>query len=136
MSLVMQEFNVEMSDEDQSSVPLILQDKGYELGKTIGEGSYCKVKTAIRRFNDGRCMAMACKIVNKRKASNEFVTKFLPREINIIRNLRHPNIIHVFEVFESPEQVFIFTNICEKGDLLEYIKQKKALSQDIGRHFF
>lgn len=113
-----------------------LRQKGYRLGKTIGEGSYCKVKSALKVFADGQAKRMACKIISKRKASEEFVTKFLPRELSIIQHIRHPNIIQVFDIFESTDHVYIFMNHCDKGDLLEYVRKRGVLRDQKSKLFF
>lgn len=113
-----------------------LRQKGYRLGKTIGEGSYCKVKSALKVFVDGQAKRMACKIISKRKASEEFVTKFLPRELSIIQHIRHPNIIQVFDIFESTDHVYIFMNHCDKGDLLEYVRKRGVLRDQKSKLFF
>ncbi len=37
----------------------------------------------------------AVKIIDRDKAPSDFVSKFLPRELDIIRTLDHPNIVKV-----------------------------------------
>uniref|UniRef100_A0A224XK49 Putative catalytic domain of testis-specific serine/threonine kinase n=1 Tax=Panstrongylus lignarius TaxID=156445 RepID=A0A224XK49_9HEMI len=114
----------------------ILLKKGYKLGKTIGEGSYCKVKIAYRASELGFVEKIACKIVNKKKASRDFVTKFLPREVSIVRSIRHPNIVSVCDIIESEDLVYIFMDICERGDLLDYIRARGPLSEARTKFFF
>lgn len=118
------------------SAAAFLGQRGYRLRRTIGEGSYSKVKTALKMFGDGQARRMACKIISKRRASEEFVTKFLPRELSILQHIRHPNIIQVFDIFESTDHVYIFMNYCEKGDLLEYIKTRGLLADPKAKLFF
>lgn len=68
-----------------SDVAKVLKDEGYLIGKSIGEGSYCKVRVAYKSFDHGYEKKIACKMIDKRKASKEFVVKFLPRELGIIK---------------------------------------------------
>lgn len=68
-----------------SEVAKVLRDEGYVIGKSIGEGSYCKVRIAFRTIDRGFEKKIACKMIDKKKASNEFVVKFLPRELGIIK---------------------------------------------------
>ena len=42
----------------------------------------------------------AVKIIDRDRAPTDFVTKFLPRELDIIRTLDHPNIIKVRMLLE------------------------------------
>ncbi|NXC14439.1 TSSK6 kinase, partial [Corythaeola cristata] len=43
---------------------------------------------------------LASKVVDQRQASPVFVHKFLPRELSIVRKIRHPNIVRIFELIE------------------------------------
>nr|XP_046465948.1 testis-specific serine/threonine-protein kinase 3-like [Neodiprion pinetum] len=144
MSLRPSSSQVESSrfkDVGSNSIDLHLKDQGYTFGKTIGEGSYCKVKffifkTVYQRVGNNHIQKIACKIIDKCKASNEFVTKFLPRELSVVRGLRHSNIVTVLNVLSTPRHVYIFMDFCERGDLLDYIRAKGALTESRSRHFF
>ena len=64
------------------------------------------------------------------------MTKFLPRELEIIAQLEHPNIVKVFNIVDFDHHVFIFMDCCDKGDLLEYVKHRGKISENRGRHYF
>lgn len=68
----------------------ILEANGYTLGKTLGEGAYAKVKLAISSKQNCH---VAIKIINKRRASKEYLAKFLPREIQVLQRLKHPYVV-------------------------------------------
>jgi len=121
-----------------SSITAYLRFNGYKFGKVIGEGSYSKVKLTTKYMPDDRTAAyrLATKIINKEKASEDFVTKFLPRELQIVTRLQHPNIVRVYDVVEFDHHVYIFMDWCDKGDLLEYIKKKGYISETKSRHYF
>ncbi|KAJ9588224.1 hypothetical protein L9F63_018388 [Diploptera punctata] len=114
----------------------ILQKRGYRLGKTIGEGSYCKVKVAYKAYENGLIRKIACKTIDRKQASKDFVTKFLPREISILKSIRHPHIVTILDILDIDEQVYIFMDICEKGDLLDYIRNKGPLPEFKAKHLF
>jgi serine kinase len=65
---------------------------------------------------------MAAKIIDRGKAPDDFLNKFLPRELEIYTKLNHINIIKTFEITEILHKVFIFMELAEGGDLLDYIK--------------
>lgn len=54
----------------------------------------------------------------------------------MIRGLRHPNIVAVFDVLIMPRHVYIFMDYCERGDLLDHIRDRGALAESQSRHFF
>ncbi len=79
---------------------------------------------------------MNWQVINKRKASEDFVTKFLPRELDIVARIQHPNIVRVFDIVEFEQHVYIFMDCCDKGDLLEYVKTKGQISENRTRHYY
>ncbi|NXS51717.1 TSSK1 kinase, partial [Brachypteracias leptosomus] len=106
-----------------------LRKKGYILNKTLGEGSYGKVKSA---YCDRLKCNMAIKIIDKSKIPREILEKFLPREIKALRSLQHPSIIKTYEIFEtSLGKVYIVMELGQNGDLLNYIKTTGAMKEDI-----
>lgn len=71
---------------------------------------------------NGRRRRIAAKIIDKRKAPPDFVSKFLPRELDVYIQLDHPNIIKVYDIFEIQHRIYIFMELAEGGDLLDLIK--------------
>ncbi|NXX77901.1 TSSK6 kinase, partial [Urocolius indicus] len=75
----------------------LLSKLGYRLGETLGEGSFSKVKAATSNKYKG---LLAIKVIDQKQMSAGTVQKFLPREISIMRKIRHPNIVHIFDIIE------------------------------------
>ncbi|CAH2008396.1 unnamed protein product [Acanthoscelides obtectus] len=96
----------------------ILKNFGYEAGKVLGTGTYSKVYVVT----DQTRKKLACKVVRKKDAGDAFITKFLPRELKIVANIKHPNIVQVYQVIDTKQSVYMLMDFCEKGDLLEYIR--------------
>ena len=69
---------------------------------------------------------IAIKVIEKRGATREFLTKFLPREIRAVQRLNHPNILRVHRLIETPRQVYFILEMAHNGDLLEYINGRKG----------
>jgi serine/threonine protein kinase len=99
-----------------------LANCGYRLLDTIGNGSYAKVKLAEQISKNGVKKKLAVKIINRLKAPDDFLIKFLPRELQIYEELNHPNIIKVNQIFQISHLVFIFMELAEQGDLLDFMK--------------
>ena len=61
------------------------------------------------------------------------------REIKILRlfiDLIHPHIIRVYEVIETPKDIFVVMEYCQNGELLDYIIEKGRLQEDEARRIF
>ena len=95
-----------MSDEEAE-----LKKRGYDIGTSLGEGSYAKVKSAFSQKLQKR---VALKIINKKKAPRDFREKFLPRELKIFAQIDHLNVIKMYEIMEFHSKVSFpyFVNFC------------------------
>ncbi|MBN3315798.1 NUAK1 kinase, partial [Atractosteus spatula] len=105
----------------------------YELLETLGRGTYGKVKKAIER-DSGR--EVAIKSIRKEKIKDEQDMVHIRREIEIMSSLRHPHIISVYEVFENKDKIVIVMEYASKGELYDYISERRRLSERETRHFF
>ena len=99
----------------------------------LGEGTYSKVKRAYSKL---RGHDVAIKIVNRKIAPKDFLKRFLPRELEIIGQINHPNICKFYEVLDIGEKVFIIMEHAPKGDLLEHIQRYKFMKEDLARSLF
>lgn len=45
----------------------------------------------------------------------------LQYEVEVLKNLNHPNIVRLFEVYESKENIFLVTELCDGRELFEEI---------------
>jgi 5'-AMP-activated protein kinase, catalytic alpha subunit len=58
------------------------------------------------------------------------------REIEILKMIRHPNIIQLFEIIETPKQLFLIMEYVSGGELFEYIVNKQQLPESEACKFF
>lgn len=86
-----------LSDEEAE-----LKKRGYSLGTSLGEGSYAKVKSAFAEKLKAR---VALKIIDRKRVPRDFREKFLPRELKIIAQVNHPNVIKMYELMEFHNKV-------------------------------
>lgn len=75
----------------KSTENVLARKFGYTIGKAIGKGTYSKVCLAINSKGE----TFACKIIKKKVDFVDFIEKFLPRELEIIAAIKHPNIVQV-----------------------------------------
>ena len=110
-----------------------LVDKGYSMGHQVGEGTYSKVRTVERR-KDGNILAV--KIVELSKVRTDYVTKFMPRELETVLTLKHKNVIQTFEIFKTKDFVFQIMQYAEKGDVLQMIHSFGRISENRSKKIF
>ncbi|KAI3886892.1 hypothetical protein MKX03_019103 [Papaver bracteatum] len=105
----------------------------YKLGKTLGIGSFGKVKIAEHALTGHK---VAIKILNRRKIKNMDMEEKVRREIKILRLFMHPHIIRLYEVIETQTDIYVVMEYVKSGELFDYIVEKGRLQEDEARNFF
>ncbi|TPX43422.1 hypothetical protein SeMB42_g04366 [Synchytrium endobioticum] len=102
---------------------------GYEPLEIIGSGSFGVIRK-VRRRTDGKILCR--KEIDYRKMSDR-EKKQLVSEVNILRELRHPNIVRYYERFVDRENclIYIIMEYCDGGDLAAIIKRCKRENKRI-----
>ena len=111
-----------MSSQDKET---IIGD--YIVKKTLGKGTFSKVKLGIHKVTNQK---VAIKILEKDDLER------IIREMDIIRQLKHPNIAKVYEMCESDDFFFIMMEYCSGGELFNYIVKNQRLSEEETSFFF
>ncbi|KAJ3165319.1 MAP microtubule affinity-regulating kinase 1 [Irineochytrium annulatum] len=104
----------------------------YEIIKTVGEGSFARVKLATHRLTNQR---VAIKVIDKDKLPDEYSLRNIHREAQIMRLLDHPNIIQLFEVMETKKELFLVLEYAAGGEVLDYIVAHGRLKEKEARRF-
>lgn len=79
---------------------------------------------------------VAVKILNKGKIKQLGMEEKVQREINILHLCTHPHIIRLYEVIDTPTDIFLVNEYVSGGELFDYIVSKGRLSADEARNFF
>ncbi|XP_053691737.1 testis-specific serine/threonine-protein kinase 3-like [Sabethes cyaneus] len=124
------EANLEIPQRQR---PSVLESNGYHIQDTIGKGAFSIVKKA---FSKSHNRVVAIKIVSKLKATKDVLNKFLPREIELVRGLRHANLIRFYECIETTMRFYIVMQCAENGSLLQLIRKEKMLPEVRAKLFF
>eukprot|EP00644_Phytophthora_capsici_P009884 jgi/Phyca11/119653/e_gw1.39.449.1 len=114
-----------------SDIPIQLGH--YRLGKTLGIGSFGKVKLAEHDITGHK---VAIKILNRNKIRSLDMSEKVRREITLLRKMRHPHIIRLYEVIDTPTDIFMVLEYIAGGELFDYIVSKGRLAPEEARHFF
>lgn len=92
----------------------------YEKIKTIGKGGFGTVKLYKHRQSKTE---VAIKFISTRRlVKPEFVSRAY-KEIQLLRDLSHPNIIKLIDVFPISNQICFIMEYCEGGELKNYIQK-------------
>ncbi|KAJ3279510.1 Serine/threonine-protein kinase 33, partial [Blyttiomyces sp. JEL0837] len=101
-----------------------LEEK-YGLGKKLGQGSFGTVRL-VKDKQTGQ--SYACKALRKKKGS--VVTyEQQQREVAIMKIVRHPYIVQLYEVFETPKKFFLIMENCDGGELVSKIRKRGSCSE-------
>jgi len=58
------------------------------------------------------------------------------RDLKILRLLMHPHIIRLYEVIDTPSDIYVVMEYCKKGELFDYIIEKGRLHEQEACRFF
>jgi len=105
----------------------------YAIGKTLGKGTFGKVKLATH-LPSGESVAI--KILEKSKINDVGDIERVSREIHILKLIRHPNIIQLYEIIETPKYLFLITEYANGGELFDFIiRHTKVEESEAVRYF-
>jgi serine/threonine protein kinase len=105
-------------DEDGNKVI-----NGYEIIDEIGQGSFSKVKLAVR-LSDEKTVAikvMKKSLLRKTRQGGELTAwEQVQTEIAIMKKLRHRNVVALYEVIDDPtsNKLYLIMQYCEKGPIV------------------
>lgn len=51
-------------------------------------------------------------------------------------SIRHPNIVHIYEVFENKDKIVLVMQNASGGELYEFLSERKVLSDTEARRIF
>ncbi|KAL8114011.1 CBL-interacting serine/threonine-protein kinase 9-like isoform X1 [Apium graveolens] len=105
----------------------------YEIGKTLGEGSFGKVKFG-RHVETGQSVAI--KIIARDHVLRHKMVDQIKREISTMKLIKHPNVINLIEVMASKTKIFIVLEYVDGGELFDKIAQQGRLSEAEARGYF
>ncbi|XP_026227461.1 serine/threonine-protein kinase ULK2 [Anabas testudineus] len=106
-------------------------DFEYSRKDLVGHGAFAVVfKGRHRKKTDWE---VAIKSINKKNLSKSQI--LLGKEIKILKELQHENIVALYDVQETPNSVFLVMEYCNGGDLADYLQAKGTLREETLRVF-
>ena len=97
----------------------------YDVNFEIGHGAFSKVYQ-IKHKSTGEIRA--CKYISKEDFKEEALTNF-ENECKILRESDHPNIVKLYEIFETKKSFYLIMENCNGGSLSIKIDERRNLEK-------
>ncbi|XP_019933981.1 death-associated protein kinase 2 isoform X2 [Paralichthys olivaceus] len=110
-------------------------DDFYEIGEELGSGQFAIVKRCTEKSTGTE---YAAKFIKKRqsRASRRGVRREeIEREVSILQELQHANIVSLHDVYENRTDVVLILELVSGGELFDFLAQKESLSEEEATQF-
>uniref|UniRef100_A0A673LDI5 non-specific serine/threonine protein kinase n=1 Tax=Sinocyclocheilus rhinocerous TaxID=307959 RepID=A0A673LDI5_9TELE len=104
----------------------------YEMERTIGKGNFAVVKLATHMITRAK---VAIKIVDKTQLDDENLKKIF-REVQIMKMLRHPHIIRLYQVMETERLIYLVTEYASGGEIFDHLVAHGRMAEKDARRKF
>lgn len=101
---------------------------GYVISDLLGSGKHGEVRKAIHN-DSGR--AVALKAISKSAVAKDKTWS----EIKAMQKLRHPNVVRLFDVIETPTHTVLVLEFLTGGELFDYLVSRTRLSEREAQKF-
>ena len=100
----------------------------YELGETLGRGAYSVVRACVDTHTGER---LAAKIIAKGQfAHRPAALRRLRDEARVLRALRHPRVVALRDIVETPTELYLLMERADGGELFDAVVARGAFSED------
>ena len=111
----------------------------YKFGKLVGRGAFGKVNLALHKLSR---KIVAVKSINKQILNKkvgqaiDVVEKKVKHEEEVWSKLRHKNVVKFFEKLETESHHLFFMELCQGGDLLNFVRKRRRLEEPLAKYLF
>lgn len=105
----------------------------YILDRTLGTGGFGKVKLAIHEYTGSK---VAIKIINKKLIKSQKISSKIQREIRLMKYFNHPNMIKLYQVLDTAQNIFVVMEYVPGGELFEMVNEAGGFEPGLARKYF
>ncbi|KAG7523503.1 death-associated protein kinase 2 isoform X2 [Solea senegalensis] len=110
-------------------------DDFYEIGEELGSGQFAVVKRCIEKSTGNEYAAKFIKKRQSRSSRRGVRREEIEREVSILQELQHANVISLHDVFENRTDVVLILELVSGGELFDFLAQKETLSEEEATQF-
>ncbi|XP_076829049.1 death-associated protein kinase 3 [Brachyhypopomus gauderio] len=110
-------------------------EKYYEMGEELGSGQFAIVRKCREKSTR---VEYAAKFIKKRRLSSSrrgVSREEIEREVNILREIQHSNIITLHDIFENKTDVILILELVSGGELFDFLAEKESLTEEEATQF-
>ncbi|KAM9845288.1 death-associated protein kinase 3 [Aulostomus maculatus] len=107
----------------------------YEMGEELGSGQFAIVRKCKEKSSS---VEYAAKFIKKRRLSSSrrgVSREEIEREVNILREIQHSNIITLHDIFENKTDVILILELVSGGELFDFLAEKESLTEEEATQF-
>lgn len=107
----------------------------YEMGEELGSGQFAIVRKCKEKSSGSE---YAAKFIKKRRLSSSrrgVSREEIEREITILREIQHSNIITLHDIFENKTDVILILELVSGGELFDFLAEKESLTEEEATQF-
>ncbi|KAJ1967916.1 Calmodulin-dependent protein kinase cmk2 [Dimargaris xerosporica] len=108
----------------QPQPPSHVKKKDYRFGRMLGSGTFGEVYECVRKSDK---TSVAIKVIRKALLNGDHT--LVEKEMDVMRDLHHPNIVEFLDYFESRERYYLVFSLATGGELFERITQRGRFSE-------
>ncbi|XP_063074518.1 death-associated protein kinase 3 [Engraulis encrasicolus] len=107
----------------------------YDMGEELGSGQFAIVRKCREKSTGNE---FAAKFIKKRRLSSSrrgVSREEIEREVNILREIQHSNIITLHDIFENKTDVILILELVSGGELFDFLAEKESLTEEEATQF-
>ena len=98
-----------------------------------GKGAFGKVNLCVHKLSE---RLVAIKSLHNQYLEADDNNSKLQNEISILQMLIHKNIMRLYETFSNSHYLLIVLELCSGGDLLNYVRKRRKLTEPVAKIVF
>ncbi|XP_078393987.1 death-associated protein kinase 2-like [Cetorhinus maximus] len=107
----------------------------YEFGETLGSGHFGTVRMCYTKTTRDPFAAKFIKLRKSKTSRWGLDREQIDREVNILSQVQHPNIIELHDVFAGRTDMVLIMELVSGGELFDYVAEKESLSEEQAMEF-